>query len=146
VFDVRGAEIVNAAMFETGRHATAQPRAELRLVSVVTSSAEADAALAVWETVRAEALVQRTGMAIHVSAIGDILATPLPPEVTVCRVKDLVAFTTRTGIRVFPFALIMADDDHISSAGQDFRTRSSFVRLQSGSNSKGNGHLQRFAE
>lgn len=78
--------------------------------------------------VKAESLVRRAGMSALVSGVGDERALEtMPASVAVNYVKNPEEFSTRTGIRVLPFSLIIAGRDHVLAAGPGLPDES-FIR------------------
>jgi hypothetical protein len=117
-FEIRGTHILDPAMYYTPVGAAAKSEKALQLVSIVAGRAQAEAVLRVWDSVKAESLIRRAGMGVLLSGVAEDLALEtMPADVTVNRVKDPEEFSTRTGIRVLPFTLIIAGGDNVLAAG-----------------------------
>lgn len=115
-FEIRETEILKANIYSTAAQ-TESPQS-LQLVSIVSRQSEADSVFHVWELAKAHAVVRRTGMTVFVSGIAeDLTVRTTSSDLTVARVKDPEDFSTRTGIRVAPFSLIIAADGHVLAAG-----------------------------
>ena len=116
-FEIRSSRILDPAMYD--RHGSAEGGEEgLRLVSIVSSRGQADAVLRLWESVKAEPLIRQVGMSVFLSGIGEPLTHGnILGDVAVSSVKDPEEFSTRTGIRVLPFSLVVAGGDTVLAAG-----------------------------
>jgi hypothetical protein len=128
-FEIRGSHILDAAMYNGARQETADQSAKgLELVSFVSSRADAEATLLVWNSVKAEPLIRRAGMSALVSGVGDErVLDALPAGVAVNHVNDPEEFSIRTGIRVLPFAIVIAGGDSVLAAGPGLPDES-FIR------------------
>lgn len=127
-FEIRGTQILDPAMYDTHQEAIPAADKPVQLVSIVSGRADAEAVLRVWNSVKAEPLIGRSGMSVLVSGVGEERAMEaMPADVRVNRVRNPEEFSTRTGIRVLPFSLIIADGDHVLAVGPGLPD-ASFVR------------------
>lgn len=117
-FEIRGTDILDPSMYYRQEGAVERSEKGLQLVSAVSSLAEAEAVLRVWDSVKAESLIRRAGMSVLLSGVGEDLALEtMSADVAVNRVKNPEEFSTRTGIRVLPFSLVIAGGDNVLAAG-----------------------------
>lgn len=127
-FEIRATQILDPAMYDTQQEATRTSDLGVQLVSIVSGRAEAEAVLRVWDSVKEEPLVGRAGMSVLLSGVEDERALEaMPADVAVTRIRDPEEFSTRTGIRVLPFSLIIANGEHVLAAGPGLPD-ASFIR------------------
>jgi hypothetical protein len=116
-FAIRNTRILDATMYDTQQGASDESR-RLLLVSVVASPGEAGAALRLWNSIKGDPLLGQTAMSLVVLGAGPTrTVATVPPDVVVRFPKNPEEFSTRTGIRVLPFSLIIANEDHVLVAG-----------------------------
>jgi len=127
-FAIRGSHILDPAMYDTPQGSAEKSAKRLQLVAIVAGRPDAEAVLRVWESVKAESVIRRAEMSVLLSALGEERALEtLPADVAVNRVKNPEEFSTRTGIRVLPFSLIIAGGDSVLAAGPGLPD-ASFIR------------------
>lgn len=117
-FQIHGSQILDPAMYYTQEGSAEKSEKGVRLVSIVLGRPDAEAVLRVWDSVKAESFTRRAGMSVLLSGVAEDLALQtMPADVAVNRVKNPEQFSTRTGIRVLPFSLIIAGRDNVVAAG-----------------------------
>jgi hypothetical protein len=117
-FEIRNSQILDSAMYYRKEGAPDKPKQGLQLVAVLSGRAEADAVLGLWHSLRGESLIRRAGMSVLLCGVGEerVLDT-MTRDVTVNQVRNPEDFSTRTGIRVLPFSLVIAGGDNVLAAG-----------------------------
>jgi hypothetical protein len=117
-FEIRDSQILNRGLYEIDRQRDSESASGLQLVSIVAGQTEVEAVLRVWASVKEGSVVNRSAMSVLVFEVGEKpQLAGVPPGIAVRRIKKVEAFTTRTGIRVIPFSLIMTAGDKILAAG-----------------------------
>lgn len=87
------------------------------MVSVVPDQADAQEVLRVWDSVRTDPRVARVGLSLRIGMITVAGAQEAMPAASVPRISDPEQFSARTGIRVLPFSLILAEGKNVLAAG-----------------------------
>jgi hypothetical protein len=122
-FDIRDSHILDPSMYYWREESPSNPQQGLHLVAIVLSRPQAEAALGIWGSVKAEALIERTRMSVLIicGAGEECAPEDVPRDVVTKKVKNPEGFSARTGIRVFPFSLIMASGGNVLAAGPVIR-------------------------
>lgn len=116
-FEIRSSNILDPDLYDHESEAADKSGAGLRLVSIVATTQDAQAALSVWNAAREEPVIGQTGMKALLIGVGtEQLLDASPNDVAVSHVRNLEEFSIRTGIRAVPFTLVIADEQVLAAS------------------------------
>ena len=102
----------------TGGTSIAEPQRAVELVAVVARATDVVKILEVWRSAIADPIIRSAGMGLHVTAVGEVDAlASVPTGTAVGRALNAEEFSVKTGIRVLPFSVVIANRKTVLAAG-----------------------------